>query len=164
MALYQEFTCQTKAKPKEKIRYLEVKDIPEILNLDELCHFPTMTEEELYNCVEGDSTTVTKVMEVENKIVGFHLYEMEPERIQILRLGVGLEYRRMGYGSKFIKEAYRKLTIKRNELCCIVCEHADDTIKFMKSCGFKAVSVKRNECFDDSDGYYFRMLLEESKK
>lgn len=151
----------TKSFPKNKIRYIYKDDIRQTLEIDNQCYNPSLTEEDLLPYA-NKSKGVCKVYEVDGNVVAFHIYSIKSSHIEILKLGVNLEHRRMGYGTKLIKEAYRKLTKSRNKLCCVVSEFADDAISFLKKSGFIATSVKRGCCSNGNDGYSFRLVLQES--
>ena len=141
------------------IRDMVESDISQVLEVDNLCFCPELVEDEL-SCYLIDG--LMKVLVVNDKVVGFHIYKLEKDKLQSYRLGIHPDYRRRGYGSKMVKEAYRKLTAVRNKIVCMIGEYSDDPIKFLKNQGFKATGVKRGECIDGSDGYCFELVLQES--
>ncbi|RJQ26099.1 GNAT family N-acetyltransferase [Candidatus Parcubacteria bacterium] len=151
-----------KSRIKGKVRYLSEDDFNRVLEIDKACFNPPIETTDIKEHIEKRNG-IGKVLEVDGVIVGFHFYQLENNKIQILRLAVDPKYRRKGYASKMVREAYRKLSLKRNILCCTVSEYADGAILFFKKMGFIATSVSRNAVADNSDGYCFRLVLAESK-
>ncbi len=146
---------------KTKIRHMLHPDIKFVLEIDSICFNSPTSKEELLEYV--DTTNVPcKVLVVDDKVVAFHLYKMNPDGIDILKLGVHPDFRRKGYASRLIKEAYRKLTAKRSSLTCVVSEYSDEAIAFLRFLGFRATCVCRKTCEDGSDGYNFSLVLPES--
>lgn len=146
---------------KTKISHILHSDIEEVLKIDDICFSPAITKAELLEFTDTNNG-VCKVLKIDGTIVAFHLYKIQPNSIEMIKLGVHPDHRRQGYGSKLIKEAYRKLSKKRNRLACIISEYSDESILFLKSLGFVATSVDRGVCNDGSDGYCFRLVLKEA--
>lgn len=148
---------------KGRIRYLIERDVDQVLELDSLCFEPTISKEELLSYVNRSvHGVVPRVIELNGKIIGFHIYAVQLNKVEIYRLGVHPDYRRKGFGSRFIADAYKKLSMKRRSLECVVSDHADAAIAFFRSSGFAATGVIRNWSLDGSDGYTFSLILREA--
>jgi ribosomal-protein-alanine N-acetyltransferase len=94
------------------------------------------------------------------ELVGFTIYNMEPQRYELLTLAA--KYPRLGIGTALVTHLRNKLSrYRRIKIEAMVRETNLSAQLFFKSVGFKAVKVKKDTYFDtDEDGYLMQCLLE----
>jgi ribosomal-protein-alanine N-acetyltransferase len=86
-------------------------------------------------------------VEVEGRVVGFVLYELQKNRLRIDRMAIHPDCRRSGYGTAIITKLTDKLSQqRRQELFVDVSDRDLTTHLFLKSCGFRAV-IAADECY-----------------
>jgi ribosomal-protein-alanine N-acetyltransferase len=100
------------------------------------------------------------VAEAGEKVVGFMIYELHKNKLELLRAVVDSEFRRKGVGRQMIDKLISKLSSHRRTRVCIdVNERLLDAQRFFKAVGMRAVSVLRraDENDDDMFRFVFRM-------
>jgi ribosomal protein S18 acetylase RimI-like enzyme len=82
------------------------------------------------------------VAESEDKFLGFLMYDVaRVSKIKVISLMVDENHRRQGVGTRMIYLATSKLNPKRNKVELVVSEYNLGAQLFLRSMGFKAVSV-----------------------
>jgi ribosomal protein S18 acetylase RimI-like enzyme len=95
------------------------------------------------------------VAEHGGRVVGYMVYELFPDRIELLRLAVDPDARRLGVGRQLMRKLAGKLsTRKRNRIGVHVRESLLPAHLFFRDCGFAATRVVRGH-FDGEDAYRF---------
>ena len=86
-------------------------------------------------------------------VLGYMLYELFPDRLDLLALAVHPHYRRMGIGTKLVaKLAYKVLSHRREKLVAVADEHNDGAVRFFSRIGLRATGLER---LWDTDGIRF---------
>jgi ribosomal protein S18 acetylase RimI-like enzyme len=99
------------------------------------------TERRLIDLLERPSVMCI-VAEIEEEVAGIAIYEIgRVSKIKILFLAVDESRRRRGAGKGLVSEIFSKLNKKRNKVEVLVSEYGLHAHLFLKSLGFKAVSV-----------------------
>ena len=96
------------------------------------------------------------VAEVDDRVVGFMIYELHKARIHVLNFAVVEDYRRRGVGSQMLAKLSAKLSLQRR--CRIVLEVREtnlDAQLFFRENGFRAVSVLHDYYADTPEGRLF---------
>jgi ribosomal-protein-alanine N-acetyltransferase len=146
--------------PYVQIRWLIRRDMDEVLQIEEESFEFPWTEEEFLCCLRQRNCIGT-VVEVDNKIVGFMIYELHKSMLRLLNFAVHPEIRRSGIGTKMVQRLIDKLSQQRRRE--IVLEIRETNVPgqlFFASMGFRAEFVLRNHYEDtEEDAYYMRYVL-----
>jgi [ribosomal protein S18]-alanine N-acetyltransferase len=112
------------------------------------------SEEDFIRCLRQRSC-IGMVVEANDEICGFMVYELHKNRLHILNFAVAEKYRRNGYGSAMIEKLIGKLTYQRRSR--IMLEVRESNLQaqlFWKSQGFRAVSVLKDFYEDTTEDAY----------
>jgi len=131
------------------IRWMIRRDMPDVLGTEETSFEFPWTEEDFLRCLR-QRNCIGMVIEQGEKVIGFMIYELHKQRLNILNFAVHPDFRRMGLGSLMVGKLIGKLSghrrtritleIRETNLCAQV---------FFRSLGFKAVRVMR-KYFEDT--------------
>jgi ribosomal-protein-alanine N-acetyltransferase len=95
------------------------------------------------------------VAEVDDRIVGFMIYELHKNRLHILNFAVGSYYRRRSVGRQMAAKLVSKLSYqRRTRILLEVRETNLDAQLFFRNVGFRAVSVLRDFYEDTTEDAY----------
>jgi ribosomal-protein-alanine N-acetyltransferase len=134
---------------KIHIRWMIRRDMPEVLQAEQLSFEYAWTEEDFLRCLR-QRNCIGMVAEHEDRVVGFMIYELHKSRLHILNFAVEARYRRSGVGSHMVSKLIGKLsTQRRNRILLEVRETNLAAQLFFRTSGFKAVSVLR-EFYEDT--------------
>lgn len=92
------------------------------------------------------ASVVCMVAESSDKVVGVLIYDIgRVSKIKVVALAVDEQSRRRGFGTRLMSLVTSKLNAKRNKVELSVSEYNLTAQLFLRSAGFKAVSVVDNE-------------------
>lgn len=134
------------------------KHMPEVIDIEgQSVEFP-WSEEEFVRCLRGRNC-IGKVVVLDEQVVGFMIYELHETRLQVLNFGVHTDFRRRGVG----RELFRKLALKlshdrRTRILLEIRETALDAQIFLRSIGFRAVSVLWGHFKDSGEDAYVMLM------
>ena len=136
------------------IRWIIRRDMPNILVVENNSFEFAWSEDDFIRCLR-QRNCIGMVCELDDEIVGFMIYELHKNRLQILNFAVSPEFRRSGIGSQMIDKLLGKLSHeRRNRILLEVRETNLNAQLFFKDRGFKAISVLRDFYHDsDEDAY-----------
>ena len=144
-----------------QIRWLIRRDMVEVLETEQQAFEFPWTEEDFLCCLR-QRNCIGMVAEFNHRIVGFMIYELHRDRLQILNFAVNESYRRRGVGSQMVLRLVDRLSQqRRKEICLEVRESNLPAQKFFRDRDFAAVEVLRNH-YDDTaeDAYLMRYSLD----
>jgi ribosomal-protein-alanine N-acetyltransferase len=151
------------AQTRVHIRWMIRRDMPEVMAIEHASfEFPWCEEEFLR--VLRQRNCIGMVAELGERIVGFMIYELHRNKIQVLDFATHPELRRQGIGRQMVTKLVSKLSSqRRNRIALCVRETNLPSQFFFHVVGFRAVEVLR-EHFPDSgeDGYTMLYHLDES--
>ena len=138
-----------KQEVRVHIRWMIRRDMPEVLAIEAASfEFPWL-EEDFIRCLR-QRNCIGMVAEHDDQVVGFMIYELNKNRIQVLNFAADPEFRRRGVGSQMVAKLVGKLSReRRNRITLEVRETNLPAQIFFRECGFRAVSVLR-EFYDDT--------------
>lgn len=144
-----------------QIRWLIRRDMPEVLDIEQESFEFAWTEEDFLCCLR-QRNCIGMVAEHNHRIVGFMIYELHRDKLQILNFAVGSSYRRRSVGQQMVLRLVDRLSQqRRKEICLEVRERNLPAQQFFKSQEFKAVDVLRGHYDDTSeDAYLMRYSLD----
>ena len=134
---------------KTHMRWLIRRDVAEVIDID-----GEWTESDLMRHLRSRSCIgmVAEADEAACRIVAFMIYELNPDRIDLIRFAVHPAWRLRGIGSQMAEKLICKLSShRRKEVRCVVNERDLSMLLFLKRMGFVAQAIER-DWYDDWDG------------
>lgn len=136
------------------IRWMIRRDMPAVLAIEDASFEFPWCEEEFIRCLR-QRNCIGMVAEVDDKVVGFMIYELHKNRLHLLNFSVDTDSRRRGIGSAMMEKLAGKLSIeRRNRIMLEVRETNLEAQLFFKTFGFKAISVLRDFYEDTVEDAY----------
>jgi len=142
------------------IRWMIRRDHSEVVAIENQSFEFPWSEDDFIRCLR-QRNCIGMVAEHDDRVVGFHVFEMHQARLHILNFAVHPDYRRRGIGRQMLDGLSRKLTLqRRNRIVCEVRETNLDAQLFFYSQGYRVVGVIR-DFYEDSpeDAYLFQYRL-----
>lgn len=141
------------------IRWMIRRDMPEVLQIEEQSFEFPLSEEDFIRCLRQRNCICMTAI-IGEKIVGYMIYELHRQRLEVLNFAVHAEHRRAFVGSSMVAKLYGKLSLqRRTHILARVRETNLGAQLFFKACGFRCVGLLREQFIDtDEDAYVFRLL------
>ena len=136
------------------IRWMIRRDMPEVLGIEaESFEFPWL-EEDFIRCLR-QRNCIGMVAEYDDRVVGFMIYELAKNRIQVLNFATAARYRRRGFGTQMIAKLIGKLSAQRRTRITLEVRETNLAAQlFFRDNGFRAVSVLRDYYEDTPEDAY----------
>ena len=147
------------------IRWMIRRDLSTVLEIEESNFEFPWTEDDFLRCLR-QRNCIGMVVELDDEIVGFMIYELHTNRLHILNFAVAESAMRRGIGTALVDKLVSKLSPhRRNRIVLEVRETNLDAQLFFKSLGFRAISVLR-DYYDDTveDAYLMQIRYTEELK
>lgn len=136
------------------IRWMIRRDMPEVLQIEQDSFDFSWCEEDFLRCLR-QRNCIGMVAELNEKVVGFMIYELHKSKLHILNFAVHADQRRRGVGSQMILKLISKLsTHRRNRITLEVRETNLASQLFFRRVEFRAVRVIRNHYPDTGEDAY----------
>ena len=136
------------------IRWGIRRDLPQILAIENRCFEYPWSEETFRNHMR-QRDCVLMVAENETGVVGYCLYYLHKQAIEIANLAVHPGFRWQGVGRRFVYQLQKKLLPdKRRTLFGVVWERNLAAQLFLRACDFKCRRVINNHFLDTGDDAY----------
>ena len=150
--------ARTKHVALSQIRWMIRRDLDEVLQIDALCFVEPWTKEVILTNLR-QRNCIGMVIENGEDLLGFVVYELHKNRLNILRFCVHPDHRLRGIG----RQMFDKLVVKlhqqrRRALTALVNEQELDAQKFFRALGFRVRAIERGT-FGENDGYRFEWHL-----
>ncbi len=152
-----------KAQVRVHIRWMIRRDMPEVLAIEHAgFDFPWCEEEFLR--VLRQRNCIGMVAEHGERVVGFMIYELHKNKLQVLDFATHPEFRRTGVGRQMLSKLVGKLSShRRTRITLCVRESNLSAQHFYSIQGFRATEVVREHYADTGeDAYLMNYLLDES--
>jgi len=131
-------------------RWMIRRDLPEVLDCDHLAFPNDPWCEEDYLKRLRIMNAIGFVADFNESIIGSMVYELQKDRLRLLRLSIHPAFQRRQAGRRMVEVLKTKIVQqKRQELCCEVRESNLDAQLFFRACGLSAVDNIRG-WFDDT--------------
>lgn len=139
------------------IRWMIRRDMASVLGIEEGAFEFPWREEDFIRCLR-QRNAIGMVVECNERVVGFMVYELHHNRLHILNFAVHPAFYRRGVGRAMVKKLTDKLsTQRRTRIMLEVRESNLDAQMFFRACGFRAVSVIHGFYEDTTeDAYLFQ--------
>jgi ribosomal-protein-alanine N-acetyltransferase len=135
------------------IRWMIRRDMTRVLDIERQCYDHPWTESEMCDYLRC-RTHIGVVAVIEDEVVGYMLYGMQPDGYWIDSVTVAKGAQRCGIGWALGEYLKRKTTAQRRVLRTMVREGNLQGLMFFRSLGFTATSLEHRPYDDnDEDGY-----------
>lgn len=139
---------------KVETRWRLDRDVPAMMEIENLCHSEPWDEVEMWRTLRHRSR-ICRVAEVNRKIVGYVIYELSKEYLNVTNLAVHPDWQRQGVGTELIGRLKRCLSEqRRSRIYAAVSEQNLDAHLFFQAQEFRAVDILRG-FYDQVDAYDF---------
>lgn len=160
-------SCAQKQQISVNIRWMIRRDMPAVLDIEaDSFEFPWL-EEDFVRCLR-QRNCIGMVVEHDDHVVGFMVYELNKTRLHMLNFAVSPQYRRLGVGSQMIGKLIGKLSAQRRSRILLEVRETNLPAQlFFRENGFRAVSVLRNYYEDTPEDAYlmqYRYRMERSQE
>lgn len=144
------------AEPRS--RWMIRRDMPEIVAIESLSFSQPWDEDEFLSQLRN-AKMIGKVVELDEKIVGFVIYQLRKTSLEIVNIAVHPDHRRTGIGRQMLADLFGKLlrTKHRNRVFIHVPETMVGTQMWLKACEYRADKVVR-DLYDDMDDDAYRFV------
>lgn len=152
-----------KAQVRVHVRWMIRRDMPEVLSIEHGSFEYPWCEEEFLRVLR-QRNCIGMVAEHGERVVGFMIYELHRNKLQVLDFATHPEFRRMGVGRQMLAKLVGKLSShRRTRIALHVRETNLDGQYFYRVQGFRATGVVRENYPDTGeDAYQMVYLLDES--
>ena len=149
-------TEKEKEQARVHIRWMIRRDMPEVLQTEQLSFEYAWNEEDFLRCLR-QRNCIGMVAEHGEKVVGFMIYELHKNKLHILNFAVSPSWRRMNVGAQMVAKLISKLSSHRRTRITL---EVRETYLVAQLCfrtqGFRAVRVLR-AYYEDSGEDAFLM-------
>ncbi len=136
------------------VRWMIRRDMPKIMPIETASSSPAWDEKHFLECLR-DRTVIPMVAERGDDVLGFAVYQLHADSLELLNFAVHPAHRRQQVGSALMgKLLYELCSHRRDTLCVDVRESNDAAQLFFRSCGLSAVAVKRQAYEDTREDCY----------
>ena len=136
------------------IRWMIRRDMPEVLQTEQLSFEFAWTEEDFLRCLR-QRNCIGMVAESGERVIGFMIYELHKAKLHILNFAVHPEWRRQCVGSQMVAKLISKLSShRRTRISLEVRETNLAGQVFFSKQGFRALRVLRAFYEDSGEDAY----------
>lgn len=143
------------------IRWMIRRDMAEVLEIERKSFEFPWSEDDFIRCLRQRSC-IGMVAELDDRVVGFMIYELHKSRLYILNFAVHPDHRWRHVGMQMVEKLIGKLSNqRRNRITLEVRETNLPAQVFFRKNGFRAISVLR-EFYEDTleDAYLMEYALD----
>lgn len=144
-----------------QIRWLIRRDMDEVLKIED-ASFALPWRLEDFHSVLRQAKGIGMVAECAGRVVGFMIYLLHKQRLEIMDFAVAPAPRRRGIGAAMVRRMQDKFSfLQRTEITLLCREGNLDALAFFRSQGFRAVGILHDH-YDGSgeDAYQMRYRLD----
>lgn len=137
------------------VRWMIRPDLRYVLPIERDGFDNPMDEEDFLRCLRKRNCIGMVAESQAGGILGYMVYELRRDRIQVLSLAVALRFRRLRVGATLVDKLKYKCCSHRRERLSLLCRDSNAAAHlFFRACGFKAKGVLRNWYDDSGDEAY----------
>jgi [ribosomal protein S18]-alanine N-acetyltransferase len=154
--------ASTKDVTKVHIRWMIRRDMADVLQTEVASFEYAWTEDDFLRCLR-QRNCIGMVAEVNDRVVGFMIYELHKNKLHVLNFAVAPQFRKRGIGTSMVAKLFGKLSShRRGKITLAVRERNLAAQLFFRKQDFKAVRVLRNY-YEDSgeDAFLMEHRVEE---
>lgn len=139
-------------------RWLIRRDMHYVVAISNQCWDDPWTLDQ-FNEALRQRNVIGKVVEIDDKIVAYCIYELNKKVLDVINMGVDADHRRQGVGRFILDDLKKKLSIQRRDRLVVdLPERKLDAQLFLKANGFICTQINKDQFtdeFDTQDGYTF---------
>lgn len=136
------------------IRWMIRRDMPEILNIENNSFEFPWSEFEFINWLRNRSV-IGMVAENCERVVGFMIYELFPQFLNVQNFAVDPLFRRQGIGRQMVDKMVSKLSPQRRRRITLSIRESNlEGQLFFRTMGFSCESIVKNYYADSDDDSY----------
>jgi len=136
------------------IRWMIRADMPQVMAIENECFQFAWSEDDFIRCLR-ERSTIGMVIEYDEQVVGYMIYDLHKNKLEIMNFAVHPARQRRGFGAAMVKKLDGKLSAnRRTKIICNIRETNIDAQLFFSACGFKAVSILRDHYHDTPEDAY----------
>jgi len=139
------------------------RDMPEVIRIENKSFEFRWSEEDFIACLR-QRNCIGMIAEHNELIIGFIIYELNEDRLNVINLAVDPQWRRRGVGTAMINKLIGKLSHqRRNRILLEVRETNLNALLFLRNNGFRAINILKDH-YDDSqeDAYLMQYRISET--
>lgn len=149
-------TGRAKQQARAHIRWMMRRDMPEVLQTEQLSFEYAWNEEDFFRCLR-EMNCIGMVAEHGEKVVGFMIYGLHKNKLHILNFAVHPDWRRMSVGAQMVAKLISKLSSHRRTRITLEVRETNLAAQlFFRRQEFKAVRLLR-AFYEDSGEDAFLM-------
>ena len=139
---------------KIHLRWMIRDDMDQVLEIEKSTFEFAWTEEDFIHCL-NQRNCIGMVAEYDEKVVGFMIYELHRDRLNVLNFAVCHELRSSSIGTAMSNKLIGKLSSqRRSKITLEVRETNLDSQLFFQKQGFKAIEVVKNSYGETPEDAY----------
>lgn len=124
------------------LRYMLRQDLDSVVAIDKDLFDCSWTKAEFVLAMKQKNTIGMVVVERNEEVVGYMVYEIHRHKIQILNFAVRARSQRLGIGRQMVERLKGRLDFKQREMIVTEVRESNlDAQLFFKSQGFKCTSI-----------------------
>lgn len=137
------------------LRWMIRRDMDDVARI-ETASFPSPWGEESFLEQLRREDVVSLIAEVNDRPVGYLIYELRRKSLHVLRMAVDPDYRGRGVGTRLVDKLKAKIGMdtRRDRVTADVADDNTGAQLFLRACGFLAVAVEREGCKDTGRDLY----------
>jgi [ribosomal protein S18]-alanine N-acetyltransferase len=144
----------TRDRVRVHIRWMIRRDMPEVLRSEQSSFDYSWTEDDFLRCLR-QRNCIGMVAELDDRVVGFMIYELHKTKLHVLNFAVAPEWRRLGIGTQMVMKLVGKLSShRRTKITLAVRESNLNAQLFFRTQTFKASRVLRSYYEDSGEDAY----------
>ena len=129
---------------KVNIRWMMLRDIPEVIRIEKESFEYPWSEDDFFHCLR-QRNCIGMVAEHEGRVVGFMIYELPKTKIRLLSMATATTFRRQGVGTMMLAKLKSKLSGQRRTRITIEVRETNLPAQlFFRATGFRATSILKN--------------------
>ena len=132
-------------------RWMCNKDIPAIEKIEMQCFESDVWGASMF--LRRDNVGGVCCDPISGKVVGYVVYRIKKQSLELVRIAVAPEYHRRGVGTVMVKKLYSKLAKGRTSVVTEVPEQMLSMQLLLRSTGFKATRILKNSDPDADSSY-----------
>ena len=154
---------ENKEQATINVRWMIRRDMPAVVDIESRSFESAWVEEDFIQCLRNRSC-VGMVAETEDyRIVGYMIYELAANRLELVNFAVDVDFRRQGIGSQMLQVLQKKLSRNRRTCLSLVIRESNLAGQlFFKANGFLATNVVPNYWDCGEGGYHMQFNYKES--
>jgi len=145
------------------VRWMVNRDMARVILIEQACFEFPWSEDELRKCLKQRNVIPMVVESSSDEIMGYMVYELFSDKLQLLNIAVDPKQYRVGVGRAMIEKLIGKLyPDRRTKILAAVRETNLNAQLFFKAMGFKAIEVLENYYNVDEDTYMMQYSIKKS--